>query len=59
VARSSSNAEIAKQLCIIERTAAKYVSSILRKLGLKSRTQAALLALNEGIVKIVYWYRGG
>lgn len=52
LARSLSNAEIANNLCISERTAAKYVSNILRKLGLKSRTQAALFALNEGLVDL-------
>jgi NarL family two-component system response regulator LiaR len=32
-----------------ERTIAKYVSSILNKLHLANRTQAALYAIREGI----------
>jgi DNA-binding NarL/FixJ family response regulator len=33
-----------------ERTVKAHVSSILAKLGLSSRTQAALFALKEGLV---------
>jgi DNA-binding NarL/FixJ family response regulator len=43
------NKEIAAQLVITERTARTHVSNILRKLGLASRTQAALWAVREGI----------
>jgi DNA-binding NarL/FixJ family response regulator len=46
------NKEIAAQLSISERTARTHVSSILRKLGLTSRTQAALWAVREGFVKV-------
>ena len=43
------NKEIARRLVISERTARTHVSNILRKLGLSSRTQAALLAMREGL----------
>ena len=44
-----SNREIAAQLVISERTARTHVSNILDKLGLRSRTQAALYAVKEGL----------
>jgi DNA-binding NarL/FixJ family response regulator len=43
------NKEIASALGIGERTARSHVSSILGKLGLRSRTQAALWATREGL----------
>ena len=49
IARGLSNQEIATELFVNERTIAKYVSSILDKLHLANRTQAALYALREGI----------
>jgi NarL family two-component system response regulator LiaR len=49
IARGLSNQEIAAKLVVNERTIAKYVSSILDKLHLANRTQAALYALREGI----------
>lgn len=49
VARGLSNRQIADQLVISERTARTHVSNILSKLGLASRTQAALWAIREGI----------
>jgi DNA-binding NarL/FixJ family response regulator len=50
VARGRSNKEIASDLAITERTARTHVSNILGKLGLASRTQAALYALDRGLV---------
>jgi DNA-binding NarL/FixJ family response regulator len=50
VAGGLSNQQIADALVISERTARTHVSNILGKLGVASRTQAALLALREGIV---------
>ena len=47
VARGLSNRAIADELGIAERTARTHVSNILAKLGLTSRTQAALLALEH------------
>ena len=49
IANGLSNQEIAKKLFVQERTVAKYVSSILDKLHLANRTQAALYALRKGI----------
>ena len=43
------NKEIAAELCISERTARTHVRSILTKLGMTSRTQAALWAVREGL----------
>ena len=49
VARGKSNREIADALVISERTARTHVSNVLVKLGLTSRTQAALWAIREGL----------
>jgi DNA-binding NarL/FixJ family response regulator len=49
VARGLSNRAIADELRITERTARTHVSNILAKLGLASRTQAALLAVQHGL----------
>jgi NarL family two-component system response regulator LiaR len=49
IARGKSNQEIALILVVHERTIAKYVSSVLSKLHLTNRTQAALYALREGL----------
>lgn len=50
VARGATNREIGKQLGVAERTARTHVSNILAKLGLASRTQAAMWAVREGLV---------
>jgi len=49
VAQGLSNQQIADSLVISERTARTHVSNILSKLGVASRTQAALLAIREGV----------
>jgi NarL family two-component system response regulator LiaR len=49
IARGLSNQEIATTLVVHERTIAKYVSSILNKLHVANRTQAALYAIREGL----------
>jgi DNA-binding NarL/FixJ family response regulator len=49
VAQGQANKEIAAELVISERTARTHVSNILSKLGLTSRTQAALWAVREGL----------
>ena len=49
VARGLSNRAIADELGITERTARTHVSNILAKLGLASRTQAALRAVEHGL----------
>jgi DNA-binding NarL/FixJ family response regulator len=46
------NKEIAARLGISERTARTHVSNILGKLGVTSRTQAALWAVREGLVDV-------
>ncbi len=50
VAQGKSNRDIADELVIGERTARTHVSNVLMKLGLASRTQAALWAIREGLV---------
>ena len=49
IARGMSNQAIASTLVVDERTVAKYVSSILSKLHVANRTQAALYAVHEGL----------
>jgi DNA-binding NarL/FixJ family response regulator len=50
VAQGKSNRDVAGALVISERTARTHVSKVLAKLGLASRTQAALWAIREGLV---------
>jgi two-component system, NarL family, response regulator LiaR len=50
IAKGMSNKEIAESLSVSEVTVKTHVSSILSKLNLQSRTQAALFALKEGLV---------
>jgi NarL family two-component system response regulator LiaR len=51
IARGLSNQEIAAKMVVHERTVAKYVSSVLEKLHLANRTQAALYAIREGLAE--------
>ncbi|MFI6309852.1 response regulator [Nocardia fusca] len=51
VARGLSNRAIAADLSITERTARTHVSNVLTKMNLSSRTQAALVAVREGLVQ--------
>jgi len=48
VGGGATNAEIARALYISEGTARNHVSKILRKLGLRDRTQLAIYALERG-----------
>ena len=52
VAQGRSNQEIARMLVVSEATVRTHVSSILSKLHLASRTQAALYALREGLASL-------
>jgi NarL family two-component system response regulator LiaR len=52
VARGRANKEIARDLFVEERTVKSHVTSILRKLGVKSRTQAALYAVRTGLITV-------
>jgi two-component system, NarL family, response regulator LiaR len=51
VARGLANKLIARELGIAEKTVKTHVSSILAKLGVTDRTQAALLAVRRGWVE--------
>ena len=46
VAQGMTNHEIAQQMFLADKTVKNYVSSVLTKLGLERRTQAAVLATN-------------
>ena len=51
ICRGYSNPEIAQQLHLAPGTVRNYVSSILQKLGVEDRTQAAVVAYQRGLVK--------
>jgi NarL family two-component system response regulator LiaR len=51
IAQGLSNADIAGKLVITERTVKAHVSNLLGKLSLSDRTQAAVYAWREGIIK--------
>ena len=51
-AKGLSNKGIAEDLCLSEWTVTKHVSSLLSKLDLENRTQAALYALRTGLASL-------
>lgn len=51
IADGANNSNIAEQLFISEKTVKSHVSNILSKLHLADRTQAAVLAWREGVVR--------
>lgn len=51
VAAGRTNKRIAEELFISESTAGVHVSNILGKLGVSTRTEAANVALSQGLVK--------
>jgi NarL family two-component system response regulator LiaR len=52
IAKGFSNEKIAEELVISERTVSGHVASILDKLEVDNRTQAALYALREGLASL-------
>lgn len=50
IGRGRSNAEIAEELYLTRGTVRNYVSMILTKLGVEDRTQAAILAIQYGLI---------
>ena len=51
ISEGYSNRDVAEKLCVTEKTVKTHVSNVLGKLGVKSRTQAALYAWQNGLVK--------
>lgn len=52
VARGQCNREIAEALFVSEKTVKTHVANILQKLHVKSRTQAALYAMKNGLIQV-------
>jgi DNA-binding NarL/FixJ family response regulator len=59
IATGASNREISEILCITEKTVKNHVSSILSRLNLRDRTQAAVFAHSFFIPKLTKHFEGG
>ena len=46
------NKEIADSLCISERTVKNHISNIFKKIDVSDRTQAAVFAIKNNIIKL-------
>ena len=55
LAQGAANKEIALQLNISERTVKAHVTSIFNKLGVNSRTEAAVMAVRQGLLPSGSW----
>jgi DNA-binding NarL/FixJ family response regulator len=51
IARGLSNQQIAQALVVTQRTAEAHVTHILAKLGVRSRAQVAVWALEAGLLE--------
>ena len=58
LAKGRSNKEIAHDLTLGEKTVKTHVSNVLSKLGVPSRTQAALYAVRIGLVALEATHHG-
>ncbi|HBY99386.1 MAG TPA: DNA-binding response regulator [Chloroflexi bacterium] len=58
IAQGLSNKEIGDRLVVSPATAKTHVSNILSKIGLASRTQAAIYALREGFITLEEAWQG-
>jgi DNA-binding NarL/FixJ family response regulator len=52
VSHGLTNREIGEQMFIAEKTVKHYMTSILQKLHVRSRTEAALIAMQRGVSKV-------
>jgi DNA-binding NarL/FixJ family response regulator len=52
VAEGKRHKEIARELCISERTVGNHVGSIYNKLGIDNRSQAIIYAIKKGIIRM-------
>ncbi|MBN9387519.1 MAG: response regulator transcription factor [Chloroflexi bacterium] len=52
VARGDRNKEIAAKLSISESTVKSYVTTIVQKFNVTDRTEAAIYAVQKGIIKL-------
>ena len=58
VAEGLSNREIAQELGLSEHTVKKYVFRIFEKLGISTRVELALYAVNHGAHRPAEWLQG-